>query len=184
MLKVSITMGMMARMRSSVAAVSQVVQPRFEAPVTTKSSIWIDPASSVLRNACVASIAAMADFTIAVCTTQSGSRSSIARTHDCAIRSSSYRLCVPCGSSRSMIASGWFGTLGSSTQTDPVASASWSRVASSGPSLWSFRLPPEMSSIAVCPVACFGQTIWRLCVHSGCETSSAFRQVWLWSSRV
>ena len=49
-LSMSITRGAMARTRGSTAALSHVVQPRFDAPETTKRSIFCP--NSFCANAC------------------------------------------------------------------------------------------------------------------------------------
>lgn len=54
MFNTSITMGAHPRTRGSAAAVSHVVQPRFEAPVRKKRSTFFESFSAV--NACTASI--------------------------------------------------------------------------------------------------------------------------------
>ena len=55
MFSVSITIGAMARTRGSAAPVSHVVQPRFDAPETTKP--FTSAFHSSFENACKASIA-------------------------------------------------------------------------------------------------------------------------------
>ena len=62
MFSMSMTIGAMAFTRASTAPVSQVVQPRFDAPATTNFSIfWLN---SFCANACTVSMPRMAPLTI------------------------------------------------------------------------------------------------------------------------
>ena len=70
LLRASITSGIRATTRLSTAATSQAVQPRFEAPETTKLSTVVWPPASLARNSWTASIAATPLFTIASRTSQ------------------------------------------------------------------------------------------------------------------
>jgi hypothetical protein len=57
MFSTSMTSGAMATTRGSAAAVVQVVQPRFEAPPTTKVSTLMRPAASLEQKAVTVSMA-------------------------------------------------------------------------------------------------------------------------------
>jgi hypothetical protein len=89
MFRVSITIGAMARTRGSpVAAVSQVVQPRFDPPETMKSLTGTFHSSLV--NACKASIALTTLLTIGNKSGQLSSLSFRYRTNVSAISASSF----------------------------------------------------------------------------------------------
>jgi hypothetical protein len=62
MFSMSMTIGAMPATRASAAAVSQVVQPRLDAPETTKRTGFAPPPAPA--KACTASIARTADFAI------------------------------------------------------------------------------------------------------------------------
>src|ERR1051325_10397457 len=91
MLSVSITMGAMATTRGSTAAVVQVVQPRLEAPETTKV-FTVKGVGSLARKSVTASMARTAAFVIGRRAGQKSSPVRRKRSHVYAIRESSVRL--------------------------------------------------------------------------------------------
>ena len=167
----SITAGAMATTRGSTAAVSQVVQPRFDPPETTNLRSSGNPCSRTAS--WVASMARTADLVIGNCAAHCGSPVWSDSRHDRATRSSSLRARP---SPRNT--SGWLGVWPNSATTDSVASAT-ARARCEGPrGAAAPLLPPPMNNSPVSVAAVLGIVMASQCCHNGRSISASVRQVW------